>query len=346
MNTATVHNLQGAQNTAASNTFPLLKVENVSKTFVIPQGAFQKPLELSAVNGVSLELNTGRTLGIVGESGCGKSTLSRILAGTLKPTKGKIWLNRQELGPLSDKERKQALRQIQMVFQSPYSSLNPRMTIAEIVREPLDIHARHLPRRTRDEHAREMLERVGLGETFVTRYPQQLSGGQLQRVGIARALISEARLIICDEPVSALDVSVQAQVMNLLHDMQQALGLSYIFISHDLSVVANIADNIAVMYLGKVMEYGPASAVLGNPAHPYTQALIDSASIPDPTIEKNRSIHVLEGDVPTPTNPPSGCRFRTRCWLAQEKCAMEEPALIPRNTEQAVACHFALSNNG
>jgi oligopeptide/dipeptide ABC transporter, ATP-binding protein, C-terminal domain len=320
----------------------LLKAEGITKTFLIPRGLFRPALRLSAVNDVSLEVRAGRTLGIVGESGCGKSTLSRILAGTLRATSGRLVLDGQDLDALSPATRKQALRKVQMVFQSPYSSLNPRMTIAQIVREPLDIHARSVPLAQRDARARAMLERVGLGAAFADRHPNSLSGGQLQRVGIARALIGDARLIICDEPVSALDVSIQAQVLNLLHEMQRSLGLSYVFISHDLSVVANMADDIAVMYLGKVMEYGPASTVLGKPAHPYTQALVDSANIPDPRIEKSRRTIALKGEIPTPTQPPSGCRFRTRCRLAAAVCAEQEPALAARGAVQhAVACHFA-----
>jgi oligopeptide/dipeptide ABC transporter ATP-binding protein len=303
---------------------------------------FYEPLQLQAVSGVSIRVEKGKTLGIVGESGCGKSTLSRMLAGLTPPTSGSILLDGRDVTRLRDAERKKVLRDVQMVFQSPYSSLNPRMRVAEIVREPLDVHMRSLSKREREERALYILNRVGISQEMARRYPHQLSGGQQQRVGIGRALVSEVRLVICDEPVSALDVSVQAQVINLLRELQRSLGVAYIFVSHDLAVVANISDDIAVMYLGIVVEYGRAEDVLQRPRHPYTQALVDSANIPDPVIEKSRKPRILTGEIPRPTDPPSGCRFRTRCWMAQDRCAVETPALIARaNFPQAVACHFA-----
>jgi oligopeptide/dipeptide ABC transporter ATP-binding protein len=331
-----------SDNGSAPDDIPLLETDALTKTYMLRNGMFRPPLPLHAVSGVSIRLEKGKTLGIVGESGCGKSTLSRMLAGTTTPTTGSIKLDGTEVTTLSASARDHLLRQVQMVFQSPYSSLNPRMKVADIVREPLDVHRKDLSSRERRERALAMLEKVGIGRGMGERNPHQLSGGQQQRVGIARALVSDVRLVICDEPVSALDVSVQAQVVNLLRELQQSLGVSYIFVSHDLAVVANVSDDIAVMYLGKVVEYGRAADVLQRPRHPYTQALVDSANIPDPAVEKNRKPRILKGEIPRPTEPPSGCRFRTRCWMAQERCAVEEPELIARNgSPQAVACHFA-----
>lgn len=331
-----------SDNGSTPDDIPLLETDALTKTYMLRNGMFRPPLPLHAVSGVSIRLEKGKTLGIVGESGCGKSTLSRMLAGTTTPTSGSIKLDGTEVTTLSASARDHLLRQVQMVFQSPYSSLNPRMKVADIVREPLDVHRKDLASRERRERALVMLEKVGIGRGMGERNPHQLSGGQQQRVGIARALVSDVRLVICDEPVSALDVSVQAQVVNLLRELQQSLGVSYIFVSHDLAVVANVSDDIAVMYLGKVVEYGRAADVLQRPRHPYTQALVDSANIPDPAVEKNRKPRILKGEIPKPTEPPSGCRFRTRCWMAQERCALDEPELIARDgSPQAVACHFA-----
>jgi oligopeptide transport system ATP-binding protein len=334
--------IETAEGPDMAATTPILDTTNLTKTYFLPQGMFKEPLPLHAVSGVSLRIERGKTLGIVGESGCGKSTLSRMLAGTIMPTSGSIRLDGREITGLHGDERDRLLRDVQMVFQSPYSSLDPRMRIRDIVREPLDVHAKNLSKTERDERALRMLRRVGIAESMSDRYPHQLSGGQQQRVGIARALVSDVRLVICDEPVSALDVSVQAQVINLLRELQQSMGVSYVFVSHDLAVVGNISDDIAVMYLGKIVEYGRAEDVLQRPRHPYTQALVDSANIPDPALEKARKPRILKGEIPKPTNPPSGCRFRTRCWMAQDLCAAETPALISRNASpQAVACHFA-----
>jgi oligopeptide/dipeptide ABC transporter ATP-binding protein len=320
----------------------VLQTENLSKAFTIRQPWPAKPLCLEAVSEVSLELHEGRTLGVVGESGCGKSTLSRLLAGTLAPTSGTILLGGIDLSALNRARRREALSDVQMVFQSPYTSLNPRMRVGDIVREPLDIHERRTPRRERDARSLAMLERVGLAAEHSARYPHELSGGQQQRVGIARALVRRSRVVICDEPVSALDVSVQAQVINLLRLLQRELGVAYVFVSHDLAVVASIAHDIAVMYMGRVVELGAARNVLRAPRHPYTQALVDSANVPDPVVERTRTPRVLVGELPRPTNPPSGCRFRTRCWLAAEICAAERPGLECRSGfAQRVACHFA-----
>jgi oligopeptide/dipeptide ABC transporter ATP-binding protein len=315
---------------------------NLSKTYLLNQGLFAPGLPLHAVSDVSFRVSKGQTLGIVGESGCGKSTLSRLLAGTAQPTGGTIKVGGTDVTSLGTSARNKVLRQVQMVFQSPFSSLDPRMTAAQIVREPLDVHMKEAPVRDRMDLATRMLTRVGLGPAFLARYPHQLSGGQQQRVGIARALVSGAHVVICDEPVSALDVSVQAQVINLLRDLQRETGTAYVFVSHDLAVVANIAHSIAVMYLGKVVEFGDCADVLAKPRHPYTIALVNSANVPDPSFEKARKPRVLQGELPKPTNPPSGCRFRTRCWMAQDICAAEAPQLEPRSgSPQAVACHFA-----
>lgn len=315
---------------------------SLHKTYLANRGVFKPGLPLHAVSDVSLQVGKGQTLGIVGESGCGKSTLSRVLAGTVQATSGCIKVGGTDVTTLDRSARDTVLRQVQMVFQSPFSSLDPRMTAAQIVREPLDVHMKNASLRDRKDMASVMLTRVGLGSAFLSRYPHQLSGGQQQRVGIARALVSGANVVICDEPVSALDVSVQAQVINLLRDLQREMGTAYVFVSHDLAVVANIAHSIAVMYLGKIVEYGNCADVLAQPRHPYTIALVDSANIPDPFVEKARKPRVLEGELPKPTDPPSGCRFRTRCWMAKDICALDPPRLESRHgSPQAVACHFA-----
>lgn len=320
---------------------PVLETEALSKVYSIHQ-PWSQPLQLDAVRDVNLTLAEGETLGIVGESGCGKSTLSRMLVGTLAPTSGTLRIGGVDIHSLGAAARRDVMRDVQMVFQSPYTSLNPRMRIGDIVREPLDIHESHLGSEQRKARVFEILTRVGLSEAHAGRYPHELSGGQQQRVGIARALVRNSRIVVCDEPVSALDVSVQAQVINLLRELQRSMRVSYVFVSHDLAVVANIAHHIAVMYMGRVVEYGTAQDVLQHPRHPYTQALVDSAAVPDPTIERRRTPRVLRGELPRPTNPPSGCRFRTRCWLATDQCARTTPELIVRsNSPQEVACHFA-----
>ncbi|WP_324770459.1 oligopeptide/dipeptide ABC transporter ATP-binding protein [Pokkaliibacter plantistimulans] len=288
-----------------------------------------------------MKVHKGQTLGIVGESGCGKSSLSRILVGISEPTEGALKVGGMDIGTLTGADRRQVMQKVQMVFQSPFSSLDPRMTVEQIVREPLDVNRKDLPLAVRKQKARDMLEHVGLNKAIPSRYPHQLSGGQQQRVGIARALVSEPDVVICDEPVSALDVSVQAQVINLLRELQQESGVAYVFVSHDLAVVANISDTIAVMYLGKIVEYGKCEDVLTQPRHPYTIALVDSSGEPDPTYEKNRELHLLKGELPKPTDPPSGCPFRTRCWKVRDECAREAPRLMQHEgASQAVACHF------
>lgn len=327
--------------TPARTESPAIEAVHISKTYQLSQGAFKPKLPLHAVAGVDLKVHKGETLGIVGESGCGKSSLSRILVGISEPSEGALLIDGVNIGALSMSKRRKAMQKVQMVFQSPFSSLDPRMTVEQIVREPLDVNRKDLAMAVRQKKVLDMLEKVGLNKAIPTRYPHQLSGGQQQRVGIARALISEPEIVICDEPVSALDVSVQAQVVNLLRELQQETGVAYIFVSHDLAVVANISDTIAVMYLGKIVEYGKCEDVLTRPQHPYTIALVDSSSEPDPAYEKNRELHVLKGELPKPTKPPSGCPFRTRCWKVRDECSQEAPKLMQREGgSQAVACHF------
>ncbi|BAN26701.1 putative ABC transporter ATP-binding protein [Caballeronia insecticola] len=320
----------------------MLHAAGLCRRFRISRPWPAAPLWLDAVDDVTLSLGRGKTLGIVGESGCGKSTLSRMLVGILAPSAGTLHVDGVNLAQLRGDRWREVMRDVQMVFQSPYTALNPRLKIGEIVREPLDIHEAHLSKKERGERVIAMLERVGLHAGHAARYPYSLSGGQQQRVGIARALVRPARVVICDEPVSALDVSVQAQVVNLLRELQDDLRVSYVFVSHDLAVVANISHDIAVMYMGRVVESGAARDVLQTPRHPYTQALVDSANVPDPRVERSRTPRVLAGDLPRPTDPPSGCRFRTRCWMAQDICSKSTPALIHRSgAPQRVACHFA-----
>jgi oligopeptide/dipeptide ABC transporter ATP-binding protein len=322
----------------------ILSVDNVVKHFPITRGIlFQKKIgAVKAVDGVSFELHTGETLGIVGESGCGKSTLAKLLMRLEQPTAGRAVLNGKDIFRVSGGELRRIRRNIQMVMQDPYTSLNPRMTVGDIIGEPYEIHAEVAPKGDRQRRVRELLELVGLSPEHINRYPHQFSGGQRQRIGIARALALNPEIIVCDEPVSALDVSIQAQVVNLLEKLQNELQLSYIFIAHDLSVVRHISDRVGVMYLGKIVEIGTEDEIYTTPTHPYTQALLSAVPVPNPEARERRDVIRLEGDVPSPANPPSGCRFRTRCWKAQERCVVEEPLLIRRAVEpHPSACHFA-----
>ncbi|MBA3620064.1 MAG: dipeptide ABC transporter ATP-binding protein [Acidothermales bacterium] len=333
-----------AQAGAPKNQEPILQVRGLVKHFPLTQGiVFKKQVgSVKAVDGVDFDLVRGETLGLVGESGCGKSTLAKLIMVLERPTAGQVFYEGQDIYSVPRRELRRLRRQIQIVLQDPYTSLNPRMTVGDIVGEPFEIHRDVAPKGDRPKRIQELLEVVGLNPNFINRYPHQFSGGQRQRIGIARGLALKPEIIVCDEPVSALDVSVQAQVMNLLEDLQTEFGLSYLFIAHDLSVVRHISDRVAVMYLGKIVELGNDIQIYEHPTHPYTQALLSAVPVPDPTMRGKRDHIVLEGDVPSPANPPSGCRFRTRCWKAQDICAEELPELVPRQgSEHPSACHFA-----
>lgn len=308
----------------------ILDVDNLKVYFDVKgdkQWFWQPAKSLKALDGVSLRLYEGETLGVVGESGCGKSTFARALIGLVKATSGRIaWLGK-ELQDMNTAQWRATRNDIQMIFQDPLASLNPRMTIGDIIAEPLHTYFPKMPRQEVKEKVRNLMMKVGLLPNLINRYPHEFSGGQCQRIGIARALILEPKLVICDEPVSALDVSIQAQVVNLLQQLQREMGLSLIFIAHDLAVVKHISDRVLVMYLGHAVELGTYDQVYHNPQHPYTRALMSAVPIPDPDKERNKAIQLLEGDLPSPINPPSGCVFRTRCPLADETCAVTRPIL-------------------
>ena len=317
----------------------LLKVTNLVKNFElrVNNGARRKKRIVQAVTNVSLSVGKGQTLGLVGESGSGKTTVGRCILRLIEPTSGTVEFDGQDLGSLKFEELRALRRKMQIVFQDPFASLDPKMTVGSSISEPLIVQ--NVPGDHADKVI-ELLELVGLSADHAQRFPHEFSGGQRQRIGVARALALNPALIILDEPVSALDVSIQAGVINLFEDLQSRLGMSYIFIAHDLSVVRHIADRVAVMYLGKIVEIGEQRAVYEHPTHPYTKALLSAVPLPDPKTERSRHRIMLEGDVPSPVNPPSGCRFRTRCWKAQDLCAQEEPMLTVRPSGQMSACHF------
>ena len=317
----------------------LLEVNNLKKYFPVKAGIFKRTVaHVKAVDDISFAVKEGETLGLVGESGCGKSTTGRTILRLLEATAGEVIFEGKSVMDLDKKEMREIRRDMQIIFQDPYASLNPRMTVADIVGEPLDIHNLAKSKQERNEKVKEILENVGLGAEYMNRYPHEFSGGQRQRIGVARALAVDPKLIIADEPVSALDVSVQAQVVNLLQDLQKEYGLTYLFIAHDLSVVKHISDRVAVMYLGKIVELTDKKELFKNPIHPYTQSLLSAIPEADPKKKKDRII--LEGDVPSPVDPPSGCRFHPRCPKAFEPCSVKEPEFKEYGDGHFAACHL------
>ncbi|WP_019415775.1 ABC transporter ATP-binding protein [Paenisporosarcina sp. TG20] len=316
----------------------LLKVNDLKKYFEVNKGLFGRQKSVvKAVDGINLDVIEGETIGLVGESGCGKSTTGRLLLRLIEADQGEIIYKGQDLRKLDNESLRKTRKDMQMVFQDPYGSLNPRLSVGEIIREPLRTHF-NMNKEEQQKRVKELLDVVGLNQRYINRYPHEFSGGQRQRIGIARALALNPKLIIADEPVAALDVSIQAQVLNLLKDLQKDLNLTYIFIAHDLSVVQYISDRVAVMYLGKIVEIANSETLYKNPQHPYTKALLSSIPVPDPTVKRERIL--LEGDVPSPLNPPSGCSFHTRCPFAEQRCKEETPSLLTVADQHKVACHL------
>lgn len=319
----------------------LLQVENLTKYFYKPQGLFgQKKQIVKSVDHVTFDIMRNETLGLVGESGCGKTTVGRTITRLYEPTDGRIIFDGQDISHLTKKELLPYRKKMQMIFQDPYASLNARMTVMDIIREALDLHSDLKTKEEKSKRVYELLDRVGLMREHANRYPHEFSGGQRQRIGIARALAVDPEFIVCDEPISALDVSIQAQVVNMLEDLQREFGLTYLFIAHDLSMVRHISDRIGVMYLGKLVEIGPSEEIYSHHLHPYTEALLSSVPVPDPEKARIKEQIVLQGDIPSPIDPPSGCRFRTRCPRACEQCAQAEPELKPVGNDHFVACHL------
>ena len=320
----------------------ILEVTGLKKHFPISSGiVFQRQVgAVRAVDGVSFHVIRGETLGLVGESGCGKSTTGRTILQLYRPTEGSVKFEGQELSTMTGNDLRQMRRRMQIIFQDPFASLNPRMTVGSIVSEPLQIHKMYANKKERQQYVEQLMEKVGLNPYFINRYPHEFSGGQRQRIGIARALALQPSFIVADEPISALDVSIQAQVVNLMEELQEELNLTYLFIAHDLSMVRHICDRVAVMYLGKIVELGPVDEVYNNPQHPYTQALLSAVPVPDPLVEESRQRIIIAGDLPNPANPPAGCNFNTRCPVAFDLCYHElDPPLIEVRPKHYVSCH-------
>ena len=326
---------------AESTNNDLIVVRNLKKYFPIRRGVFQRKVgDVKAVDGISFTIKQGETLGLVGESGCGKSTTGKTILQLERATSGEVYMDGRDLAKLKGEELRHMRRRMQIIFQDPYASLNPRMTVGQIISEPLEIHGT-AKGKDKEERVKELLKLVGLNPHFIGRFPHEFSGGQRQRIGVARALALNPAFIVCDEPIAALDVSIQAQVVNLLEDLQKKFGLTYLFIAHDLSMVRHISDRVAVTYLGRIVEISDWKAIYDDPKHPYTQALLSAIPIPDPVIEAKRQRMILEGDVPSAANPPVGCNFNTRCPVRQERCFHDDPELREVAPNHWVACHFA-----
>ena len=331
---------------ATHNPENLVEVDRLKVHFPITSGIFQREIgRVRAVDDITFEIRKGETFGLVGESGCGKSTTGRAVIRLRNPTEGTVYFDGQDLMGLDRNALRAMRRRMQIIFQDPYSSLNPRMTVGSIISEPIETHDL-VPVKARRDRVKELLRLVGLNPNYTNRYPHEFSGGQRQRIGVARALAVEPEFIVCDEPISALDVSIQAQVLNLLIELREQFGLTYLFIAHDLSVVRHISDRVGVMYLGKLVEVGPPTSIYDTPGHPYTRALLSAVPIPDPKAERRRKRVILTGDVPSPANPPNGCRFHTRCWLYErlgrpENCRTDDPELRTIGTDHRAACHYA-----